>query len=88
LIEKLEAEVILVSKNYLGSINHTLLSLELLKLRDIPIKALVFNGSSDTYSEDFIASHSGIGAPVRVPQIENLSRKRIKEMAAGLTFDL
>ena len=44
LIEKFKAEVILVSNNYLGSINHTLLSVEALKSRNIAIckSSLVF----------------------------------------------
>src|SRR5690606_25618839 len=37
LISKLEAEVILVSRHYLGSINHTLLSIEALINRNIPV---------------------------------------------------
>ena len=54
LIQKFEAEVILVVKHYLGSINHTLLSLELLKQKKIKVKALIFNGDSDEYSEKII----------------------------------
>ena len=38
LIETLGAEVVLVSRNYLGSINHTLLSIEALKSRGIPVR--------------------------------------------------
>ena len=37
LIEQLEAEVVLVSQNYLGSINHTILSIEVLKNRGIKL---------------------------------------------------
>ena len=40
----LEAEVILVADLYLGSINHTLLSIALLKQRGLKVKGIVFNG--------------------------------------------
>ena len=45
LIKQLNAEVVLVSRNYLGSINHTLLSLFALKQRQIPIRGIIFNGN-------------------------------------------
>ena len=47
LIEQFEAEAVLVVRNYLGCINHTLLSLHALKSRDIPLKHVAFNGSFD-----------------------------------------
>ena len=56
LIKQLDAEVMLVSKNYLGSINHTLLSIEALKNRNIPLKGIVINGDADEYSEAIIAN--------------------------------
>lgn len=59
LIKKLNAEVILVSKSYLGSINHTLLSLEALKKRNIPMKGIIFNGEENKYSEKIITKYSG-----------------------------
>src|SRR5882757_7462228 len=49
-IKKLNAKVILVSQNYLGSINHTLLSLHALKQYDIPVMGIIFNGDKDIYS--------------------------------------
>lgn len=60
LIAQLKAEVILVSQNYLGSINHTLLSLLSLQQRQIPVKGIIFNGPSTPASEDFITTYSGI----------------------------
>lgn len=60
LIAGLDGEVILVSRNYLGSINHTLLSADVLKSRGIHVKALIFNGEPDHYSEDIIARQTGL----------------------------
>jgi len=56
LIQKFNAEVVLVVKHYLGSINHTLLSLELLKQKKIKVNTLIFNGNRDEYSEKVIIS--------------------------------
>lgn len=60
LIQKLEAEVVLVSRNYLGSINHTLLSVEVLKQRNIPVKGIIFNGEKYPEGENFILNYTGL----------------------------
>lgn len=44
LIRFLELPVIVVSQHYLGSINHTLLTLRVLEQSNIPIKGIIFNG--------------------------------------------
>lgn len=46
--------VVLVSKYYLGSINHTLLSLELLKHKQVPIAGVIFNGIENIHSKNII----------------------------------
>ncbi|MEO7988821.1 MAG: dethiobiotin synthase [Chryseolinea sp.] len=56
LIDKFKAEVILVSNLYLGSINHTLLTVEALKNRKINIKGIIFNGEPNPESESIILS--------------------------------
>jgi dethiobiotin synthetase len=61
LIQKLNCEVVLVGQNYLGSINHTLLSLEALKNRGLSITAKIFNGAKQESSEDIILHHYPIG---------------------------
>lgn len=55
-----EGEWVIVSKHYLGSINHTLLTLEVLKLGGVTIKGLVFNGEPNPDSEAAILGRSGI----------------------------
>ena len=49
LIKKLELAVVLVAKDYLGCINHSLLSIESLRKNKIPIAYFIFNG---TFCED------------------------------------
>ncbi|MCX7729508.1 MAG: dethiobiotin synthase, partial [Bacteroidia bacterium] len=47
LIRHLNAECVLVINNYLGCINHSLLSLYYLQKENIPFKGIVLNGSFD-----------------------------------------
>jgi|ERR1019366_5552119 dethiobiotin synthetase len=77
LIEKLNAEVILVSKNYLGSINHTLLSVNTLKSRNIPIAGIVFNGKSTTSSEKYILKHTGLKCLLTIEEEKTIDKNMI-----------
>ncbi|CAM3348139.1 dethiobiotin synthase [Aquirufa ecclesiirivi] len=66
LIQSLNAPVILVSKNYLGSINHTLLSFEMLQQRGIPVLGIVFNGPENPSGEKFILNYTQLPLLLRV----------------------
>lgn len=71
LMKKWNIPVVLVSRFYLGSINHTLLSIEALLSRNIPIKGIVFNGEHNPESERVIAGMTGIRVLGCVPHQEN-----------------
>jgi len=88
LIKKLGVEVILVSKNYLGSINHTLLSIEALNSQNIPIKGIIFNGESTPASEDIILKRSGLNVVGRIPNLENVSKETVLELTKTINFNL
>jgi dethiobiotin synthetase len=59
IIQKFDAEVVLVIQNYLGSINHSLLSLDVLKFRKLKLLGIIFNGAPHQMSEDIILKYSG-----------------------------
>ena len=81
LIVKLGMEIILVSKNYLGSINHTLLSIEYLKSKDISIKGIIIVGEKNESSESIITKNTGVKILHRVPMVESVTKEFIKEQA-------
>lgn len=83
LIKKLNIPVILISKNYLGSINHTLLSVEILKLNNIPIKGLIFNGEQNKSSESFILNYTKVELLGRVDFEKNINKETIIENTAN-----
>jgi dethiobiotin synthetase len=59
LIQKLAAEVVVVIQNYMGSINHSLLTLEMLKAKNVKVTGIVFNGPPHQLSHDIIVEYSG-----------------------------
>ena len=58
LVEELEATVIIVSRNYLGSINHSLLTASLLRAKNLKVLGWIFNDNYLDY-ETQIAEWSG-----------------------------
>ena len=60
--------VILVVQHYLGSINHTLLTLEVLKNRQIPLLGIVVNGAEHTSSEVFVQQYHPVQVLTAIPQ--------------------
>jgi dethiobiotin synthetase len=52
-------EIILVADLYLGSINHTLLTANELKLRKLKVKGIIFNGDTNPESQRIILKHTG-----------------------------
>jgi dethiobiotin synthetase len=86
LIKQLDVEMILISQNYLGSINHTLLSVMALKQYQIPIKGIIFNGDRDSYSEDYILQYSGIKSLGYVPSFESVNNSTIIKAGEYITI--
>ena len=68
LIEVLDCEAVVVSQNYLGSINHTLLTISALKERGIPITGIVFNGDANKETENIILDITGVKCLGRIDQ--------------------
>lgn len=54
LIEALGVKVILVSRNYLGSINHSLLTADSCKARKLPVTGWIFNDQYLHYEDEIV----------------------------------
>jgi dethiobiotin synthetase len=85
LIQHLGLPVILVSKNYLGSINHTLLTYEILKSRNISMAGIIFNGPTNTSGEAFILKHTGLPVMLRVHEESEINSRIINQYAESFT---
>ena len=74
LIQQLQTQVILVSRHYLGSINHTLLSISILKQRQIPVKGIIFVGNENQSTESVILEYSGVANLGRIAEARDIDR--------------
>lgn len=81
LIEQLGLPTILVSRHYLGSINHTLLSIAALRSRQLPIAGIVYYGDNPE-TERIIEVHAGVPALATLPHLERIDRKALTSLPA------
>ena len=88
LICQLKCEVILVSRHYLGSINHTLMSINILKTKKVNIKGILFNGNENKETESIIQEMSGIKIIGRINELEKINSMNIQSEANRLKESL
>lgn len=86
LIKHLGTEVIVVSQNYLGSINHSLLTINVLQQNGIKIKGIVFSGDENLESQRYILKYSQLTFLGRIPLLTKLSKEEIKQAGENLTI--
>lgn len=87
LVTQLQLPVVLVVRDYLGCINHTLLSLAAIKQHEIPLACVVFNGDFNPWTKRVLYNSLDQGACVlRIPELETCGKEEIKEIAAALRF--
>ena len=78
---KKDYKVIIVSRHYLGSINHTLLTIEALKNRKIPIAGIIFSGNENKATESIILNKSNLKMIGRIEDEPYFDQNVIKEYA-------
>ena len=87
LIQALNIPVILVSRNYLGSINHSLLTSELCKRLNIAVTGWIFNDQYLSYEQE-IVSWSGFQKIASIPFTERCDELFIEAQAKRLREQL
>jgi dethiobiotin synthetase len=74
-------KVIVVSRHYLGSINHTLLTIEALKNRKINIAGIIFNGNENRPTETIILNATQLKCIGRIEEEPYFDQNVISEYA-------
>ena len=85
LLEYWNLPVVVVSSYYLGSINHTLLTVEALKSRELPLAGIVFNGERNDHSRGVILRETGLKCLLDLPNLRQpVSPGHVKAYAARI----
>jgi dethiobiotin synthetase len=83
LVVKWKVPVIIVSRHYLGSINHTLLTVEILKAKGVKIAGIIFNGEELPDTERIITKMSAVPVLGRIPKLESVTEEAVRSLATA-----
>lgn len=73
-------KVIVVSRHYLGSINHTLLTIEKLKQKNVEI-GIIFSGDEHPTTEEIILKKTGVKCLGRINEESDFDKEVVKKYA-------
>jgi dethiobiotin synthetase len=78
LLARWRLPTILVARTELGTINHSLLTLEALRHRDIAVKGVAFVGNEDAAGQQTIATVGGVRQLGRLPRLDPLNLETLR----------
>jgi len=78
---QMDYKIIVVSRHYLGSINHTLLTIEAIQNRGLKVAGIIFSGSENKSTEDLILNKTKIKCIGRIDEEPYFDQNVIKEYA-------
>ena len=74
-------KIVVVSRHYLGSINHTLLTIEVIKSHGFEISGIIFSGKKNETTEEIIKKLSGVRVLGRIDEEEVFNKDVVKRYA-------
>lgn len=80
LIKKVAVPIILVARSTLGTINHTLLTLEALRAREIPILGVILNGPPNADNLKAIEFYGGVKVLASIPKLQQMERAYLMQI--------
>lgn len=80
LMAQLGLPVVLVARSGLGTINHTLLSLEALRRKKFDVVGVILNGPRQPHNRQAIEEYGQVRVIAEIPQMEPLDRQKLLEI--------
>ena len=87
LAAELHLPVILVARSTLGTINHTLLSIEALRRRGLPLAGVVINGPETPHNRVAIERYGEVNVIAEIPWLPELTRASLREIEPELDLE-
>jgi dethiobiotin synthetase len=79
--------VVIVARTALGTINHSLLTVEALRARGVTVAGILFSGEAVADSQATIGAMGGVRSLGRLPLLDPLTPETLREAAAMLDLD-
>jgi dethiobiotin synthetase len=86
LADELDLPLLLVARSTLGTINHTLLSIEAIRRRGLPLAGVIISGPETPHNRAAIERYGQIEIIAEIPQLDTIDRKVLR--AIEPEFDL
>ena len=86
LAKKFDCEIILVISNYLGCINHSLLTIDYLIKNNFKIKAFIFNGDFNVEVKESISNYAPNIKNIDIPLMTLINKKNIQSIANSIAL--
>lgn len=87
LMAALGLPAVVVARSTLGTINHTLLTLEALRSRGLPLLGVVMSGPPSAPNREAIERHGGVRVLAEFPRLDEVTPAEVARLA-GLLPDL
>ncbi|MDI2111871.1 dethiobiotin synthase [Commensalibacter nepenthis] len=79
MMQKVNLPVVIVARTELGTLNHTLLTINVLRNHHIPIAGVILNGNLNPANKEAIERHGRIAVIAEVPYIEKITDQFIAQ---------
>ena len=87
LAAELHLPILLVARSTLGTINHTLLSIEALRRRGLPLAGVVINGPETPHNRVAIERYGDVDVIAEIPWLPSVTRATLLEMEPELDLE-
>ncbi|WP_251881886.1 dethiobiotin synthase [Achromobacter sp. Marseille-Q4954] len=84
LIARLDMPVVLAARSGLGTINHTLLSLEALKRRGIPVLGVIMSGPLSAGNKEAIERFGDVRVLAEIPPLAKVDAQTVQALASAI----
>jgi dethiobiotin synthase len=84
LMQRLSLPVVVVAKSGLGTINHTLLTVEALRARRLTVAGVVLFGEENLENQLAIEHHARIPVLGRIPRLQSVTPELVQQAGAAL----
>jgi dethiobiotin synthase len=84
---QLQLPILLVARSTLGTINHTLLSIEALRRRGLPLAGVVMNGPETPHNRAAIERYGDVNVIAEIPWLPSVTRATLREIEPELDLD-
>jgi dethiobiotin synthetase len=79
--------IVLVARSTLGTINHTLLSIEALRRRGLPLAGVVMNGPETPHNRVAIERYADVNIIAEIPWLPSVTRATLLEIEPELDLE-